>query len=388
MALINGTAGNNVLNGTLGDDEINGLGGHDQLFGNRGNDDLNGGSGNDTLRGGVGFDRLDGGTGADHMNGGDASDRYIVDNVGDVVQESFDDAAAGDFDTVESSVTYTLGFGLEDLFLTGMAAINGTGNAARNTIVGNEANNVLNGGAGDDWLEGGGGNDTLNGGTGADIMIGDEGNNTYIVDNVDDRTFGFGFGIDTVKASVTYALEFEIENLTLTGSAAINGTGDFLNNVITGNGANNELSGLSGNDHLLGGNGNDHLSGGNDNDVLYGGAGADALIGGVGADTFKYKSVSESPAGAGRDVITDFKGNGAGIGDNISLSTIDANSLVSGNQAFTYIGSAAFTAAGQLRYAGGILSGNTDADTASEFQIHLLGGPTLVVGGAGTDVIL
>ena len=381
MALINGTAGNNVLNGTLGDDVINGLGGHDQLFGDRGNDELNGGSGNDTLRGGVGSDQLNGGTGADHMNGGDGDDFYTVDNVGDVAQESFDDVDAG-FDWVDSSVTYSLGFGIENLFLTGTAAINGTGNAKGNQIRGNDANNVLNGGGGDDILNGGGGNDLLNGGTGADHMDGNDGNDTYIVDDVNDDVSEFeltGSGIDIVKASVTHTLGNDIEDLILTSSAAINGTGNEENNVITGNSANNAISGLSGNDHLLGGNGND---------VLTGGAGADALMGGVGTDTFKYKSVSDSRPGAGSDVITDFNGAGAAVGDKIDLTAIDANTLVSGNQAFTYIGSAAFTAAGQLRYAGGILSGSTDADTASEFQIHLLGGPGLVVGGTGTDILL
>ena len=360
MALINGTSGNNVLNGTLGSDEINGLGGNDQLFGDRGSDILNGGSGNDRLRGGVGADELNGGTGADDMNGGDGDDTYIMDNVGDVAKESFDDVDSGFFDRVESSVTHTLGFGIENLSLTGVAAINGTGNAKDNQIGGNEANNVLNGG---------GGNDLLDGGAGADSMDGEGGNDTYIVDNAGDRASEFfDTGVDTVKASVTYALEFGIENLILTGSAAINGTGNETNNVITGNNANNVLSGLDG------------------NDVLSGGTGADALMGGLGADTFKYKSVNDSPSGVGRDVIIDFKGNGTAIGDRIDLSAIDANALVAGNQTFTYIGSAAFTSAGQLRYAGGILSGSTDADAASELQIYLLGGPALTVGGAGTDM--
>ena len=78
------------------------------------------------------------------------------------------------------------------------------------------------------------------------------------------------------------------------------------------------------------------------------------------------------------------------VSDQIDLSTIDANALTVGNQAFTYIGSAAFSAAGQLRYAGGVLSGSTDADTAPEFQIQLLGGPALFVNptSAGTDILL
>ncbi len=98
--------------------------------------------------------------------------------------------------------------------------------------------------------------------------------------------------------------------------------------------------------------------------------------------------VGESPAGVGRDIIRDLAGAGAALGDRIDLTTIDANSLAAGNQAFAYIGGAAFTAAGQLRYAGGILSGSTDADAAVEFEIQLIGTPLLVVGWAGTDILL
>lgn len=72
----------------------------------------------------------------------------------------------------------------------------------------------------------------------------------------------------------------------------------------------------------------------------------------------------------------------------IDLTTIDANTLVSGNQAFTYVGGSAFTAAGQLRYAGGLLQGSTDSDTVAEFETQLVGAPALVVGGTGTDVLL
>jgi Ca2+-binding RTX toxin-like protein len=428
MAIINGTSGNNVLNGTTSADEINGFGGHDQLFGGRHDDTLNGGDGNDTLDGGSGndflnggtgadtlnggngndqlngeagadtlnggddFDRLDGGTGADTMNGGDGSDIYIVDHVGDVAKESFDDDLGG-FDSVEASVSHTLGFGIEDLRLTGSDAINGTGNEKNNFLSGNDNNNILSGLAGDDSFFGGSGNDLLNGGTGADFMNGGDGNDTYIVDDAGDGVsefFDTDGEVDIVQASVTYTLGSWIENLTLTGATTINGTGNEKGNVITGNSASNALSGLDGNDQLKGGSGNDLLDGGSGNDVLHGGSGADALIGGLGADIFKYKSVSDSPAGSGKDVIIDFNGLGTAVSDQIDLSTIDANALAVGNQAFTYIGGAAFTAAGQLRYAGGVLSGSTDADTASEFQIQLLGGPALFVNptSAGTDILL
>lgn len=109
----------------------------------------------------------------------------------------------------------------------------------------------------------------------------------------------------------------------------------------------------------------------------------------MGADTFLLRGVIESqPGSLNRDVITDFKGAGAGINDQISLSEIDANVLVAGSQAFTYIGAVAFTAAGQLRFAGGVLQGSADADTAAEFEIELLGTPSLTVGGTGTDILL
>ncbi|TKB93287.1 MAG: calcium-binding protein [Nitrospira sp.] len=417
-----------VLLGEDGNDAIQGQDGNDILKGGNGNDQLNGEAGADTLNGGDDFDRLDGGTGADTMNGGDGSDIYIVDNVGDVAKESFDDDLGG-FDSVEASVTHTLGFGIEDLRLTGSDAINGTGNEKNNFLSGNDNNNILSGLAGDDSFFGGSGNDLLNGGTGADFMNGGDGNDqliggadndslsgdfgndllnggtgadsmnggdgsdTYIVDDAGDGVsefFDTDGEVDIVQASVTYTLGSWIENLTLTGATTINGTGNEKGNVITGNSASNALSGLDGNDQLKGGSGNDLLDGGSGNDVLHGGSGADALIGGLGADIFKYKSVSESPAGSGKDVIIDFNGLGTAVSDQIDLSTIDANALAAGNQAFTYIGGAAFTAAGQLRYAGGVLSGSTDADTAPEFQVQLLGGPALFVNptSAGTDILL
>lgn len=443
VAIINGSSGNDILKGTLSADEINGFAGNDQLFGGRGSDTLNGGDGNDTLdsgsgndllNGGAGADRLDGGTGndllngeagvdilnggdgfdtldggidADTMNGGDGSDLYIVDNVGDVTMELFDDEEGG-FDRVEASVTHTLGFGIEDLNLTGFAAINGSGNAMNNFMTGNDSNNILsglagndtlngwsgndrlNGGTGDDFLNGGSGNDVLNGGAGTDVMNGEDGSDTYVVDNEQDvvqEFFDTEGEVDQIQASVTYTLGTGIENLVLTGSATINGTGNQENNVMTSNSANNVLSGLDGDDKLNGGSGDDLLNGDNGNDLLTGGAGADALIGGFGADTFKYNSVNDSPSGVGRDVIIAFQA-GAAIGDKVDLTAIDANALVSGNQAFTYIGNTAFTAAGQLRYAEGVLSGSTDADATPEFQIYLLGGPTLAVGGLGTDILL
>jgi Ca2+-binding RTX toxin-like protein len=322
-----------------------------------------------------------------------------VEHAGDVAAESFDNRLAG-VDYVYSSVSHTLGFGIEALVLTGVAVINGTGNEKSNVISGNGANNVLSGLGGSDTLNGFSGNDTLrggndadflDGGTGADTMNGGNGNDIYVVDQVGDVAAeslndALG-GVDTVASSVTHTLGFGIEHLNLTSQTAINGTGNGNHNIINGTIANNVLSGLGGNDTLNGGLGNDTLLGGNGNDLLHGGLGADTLNGGLGNDLFDYNLVGESPIGGGDSVIG-FSGAGAAIGDQIDLTNIDANVLQFGNQAFTWIGSSAITAAGQLRYAGGVLSGSTDVDAAAEFQITLVGTPALFVGGAGTDILM
>ncbi len=135
-------------------------------------------------------------------------------------------------------------------------------------------------GAGNDTINGTAGADDINGGVGVDSMVGGSGNDTYTVDDVGDILVeAANDGTDTVQASLTYTLAANLENLTLTGSAAINGTGNAANNVITGNSDDNVLSGLAG---------NDSLNGGNRNDTLNGGAGTDILTGGTGSDRFQF----------------------------------------------------------------------------------------------------
>ena len=410
MAIIIGTNGNDAgvtrLNGTADPiDNIVGLAGNDELFGHEGRDILSGGAGNDTLNGGGGSDT------ADYSNIVISGTTYTGASAGVTVNLSLvgaQDTRGAGKDTLVS-IENLRGTNFNDT-LVGNGSDNGfsggggddqlTGNSGNDTLYGDDGddilyggnnNDTLNGGAdndtlyggsgddtlagsrGDDTLYGGHGNDLLSGGSGADSMHGGFGNDTYIVGTLgdggdivkEDDAGRFG-GVDLVKSSLSYKLGFGIENLTLLGSAPINGVGNELDNVLTGNNADNVLKDSSGNDTLIGG------------------GGSDTLTGGLGFDRFDYNAIRDSLAGSQtRDVITDFTGN-----DRIDLRDIDANVLAVGNQAFTYIGNALFTAAGQLRYAGGILSGNTDADTAAEFQIQLVGSPTLMVGGAGTDILL
>ena len=128
------------------------------------------------------------------------------------------------------------------------------------------------------------------------------GSDVYVVDGANDRVLeATNGGTDLVKSSIAYTLPAEVEQLTLTGTAAIGGTGNALNNVLIGNNANNTLSGLNGNDTLAGGAGSDTLDGGAGNDLLTGGSGSDTLTGGAGADRFKFVTT-----GDGLDRITDF----------------------------------------------------------------------------------
>ena len=140
--------------------------------------------------------------------------------------------------------------------------------------------------------------DTLVGTNGADTLIGLAGNDTYTVNHVDDIVIEeLNAGTDTVRASVSYTLPNNVENLTLTETTSINGTGNSLNNTLTGNSGNNTLSGSDGNDTLNGDAGDDTLDGG---------AGTDTLIGGLGNDIYivdsTYDTIAES-ASAGTDTI-------------------------------------------------------------------------------------
>lgn len=171
-----------------------------------------------------------------------------------------------------------------------------SGTAKADFLLGADGDDVLNGRSGDDDMFGEAGNDRLDGGAGADHMEGGAGNDVYIADNALDHTHEkAGGGTDTVRASVSFVLDDDVEHLVLTGSAAIGGTGNALDNNLYGNNAGNLLRGGAGNDRLIGRGGDDTLAGG---------AGHDVLVGGAGRDTFVFNHFPASNAEADR--ITDF----------------------------------------------------------------------------------
>ena len=420
----------NVENLTLtGAAAINGTGNalDNVLIGNGASNTLTGGAGNDTL---------DGGSGADILIGGLGDDTYFVDNTGDVVTEN---AGAG-IDTVAAAVTYTLAANVENLGLAGTSAINGTGNSLGNVLLGNTAANVLTGLGGNDSFDGDAGADTmiggtgddsyivddagdrvientsegidtvyswisytlaanveyltliadatnatgntlnnfltgnylgnvLNGGLGADVLFGQQGDDTYVVDNIGDVVFeGSGEGTDLVQSSITYALTENVENLTLTGTSAIKGTGNELDNIITGNSGKNTLTGYAG------------------NDMLIGLGGADTMIGGTGDDLYIVD--------AANDVLSENAAEGSDTVQSIVNWTLGPNF-----ENLILTGTAAINGTGNVL--ANLLVGNTGNNVltgaaGNDILQGLAGndilndnaGNTLFDGGAGTDIMI
>ena len=267
----------------------------DNLFGTSGNDTFKGSQGNDSINGGDGFDTADysqlgqtitlSGVGTIKKAGGLGQDQlFKVEKVianANVANNTIDasQSLAGVFITVNlqtQSLAANNVPGLGRLPFTVVNFDNVIGTNANDIIVGDNQNNRLSGNNGNDTLDGGTGTDTLNGGAG---------NDTYIVDTTTDIiTEAVNSGTDIVRSSVTYTLGANIENLRLTESSDISGTGNSLNNLLFGNTSNNTLNGGGGNDTLDGNNGNDILNGGDGNDSLQGGPGNDILNGGAGDD--------------------------------------------------------------------------------------------------------
>jgi Ca2+-binding RTX toxin-like protein len=217
---------------------------------------------------------LDGGTGADTLRGGNGDDKYYVDNAGDLIDESASDGTDQVFIKIAiANGSYSLTDNIENATLLNTVAFTLNGNEWDNYLIGNAAANTL---IGDD------GNDTLDGGGGIDMMNGGEGDDTYYIDRLTDVIIDSG-GNDTVVVKLTsgtYTLtdDSDIENITLSGTAALHAQGNIETNIIRGNSAANKLEGFGGNDEIYAGAGNDTLDGGTGNDTMYGGMGNDIYI--------------------------------------------------------------------------------------------------------------
>jgi Ca2+-binding RTX toxin-like protein len=193
-----------------------------------------------TISGNSDSNILNGLAGADDMTGFGGNDTYYVDNAGDTTTE----ALGAGIDIVRSTVNWTLAANIEKLYLLGSVA-NGSGNDLSNYIYGNSAANTLDGKAGADRLFGAGGNDTYTADSAGDLIF--------------ETIAGAPGGVDKVNASVNHTLSTNVENLTLTGSNTINGTGNNLANTIVGNSNNNFVDGKGAADTLTGGLGGDQF---------------------------------------------------------------------------------------------------------------------------------
>jgi Ca2+-binding RTX toxin-like protein len=354
-----GTAASDNL---TGNDDFNilwGQGNADKLYGLGGVDWLYGGDDNDILDGGAGGDYLDGGAGSSNWAVYfDAPARVVASLVtGGTVGD-----AAGD---VFVSIQNLWGSNFDD-------ELRGDGTA--NRVYGSGGNDIIDGLGAADQLDGGAGDDTLDGGSGNDEMWGGKDNDNYIIDSAGDLVFEqIGEGNDAAFTSATYTLRTgqEIEELHTTnqmGTVAIDLIGNEFGNMVVGNDGANTIAGSRAGDDA-------------DGDGLEDYDGLDLLIGGGGNDRFVWTGRNESGvAGDEADKVQNFTPGE----DLLVVSPIDANEMIAGNQAFTFIGTGAFTAAGQVRYfTSGLdtyIQFNVDdvlvassGDVDSEMTIHLLG---------------
>ncbi|MEZ5960999.1 MAG: calcium-binding protein [Hyphomonadaceae bacterium] len=384
-----GTSGNNIFEGDQGDDIIDGRGGLDIVVYSNASAGMivdlsaqsaSGADGSDTfvdiegVRGSAYDDVITVSIAPNVIEAGGGDDLVIIASEGqgtDII-----DGGAG-VDTLRFDVALTVAlwggfiYHTQGTFhqdsISGFENVIGSdyfdsidGDGLANVLEGRGGSDFLNGfggddslfgGDGNDYIWGGEGNDLLDGGLHSDQMIGGDGDDTYIVDNVNDTvTEGANAGTDAVRSSVTFSLTANIENLTLTGASAINGFGNILNNVITGNGANNQLNGFDG------------------NDILDGGAGADNMFGGNGDDTYYVDHAG--------DQTTEVSALG---GIDTVISSVSRN-LTAHIENLTLTGSANLTASGNSL--NNTITGNGGNNTLYGFD-----GNDILNGGAGADTM-
>ncbi|MBL8503148.1 MAG: DUF3060 domain-containing protein, partial [Rhodocyclaceae bacterium] len=380
-----GSDADDALWGTSGGDVMTGLGGADQIHG---------GAGNDALDGGAGYDNLDGGAGSDvYMFSRGNGEELIYDTGPDTDIDALRFAA----DIVPSDIVvtrdewnlYLTVRGTEDVAVldgwfsgpegriervefadgTVWEANSLEGRLYDSRVAGTAGNDRLNGTAGRDLIEGFEGDDVLNGRAGADAMLGGTGNDTYHIDDAGDAVSELADeGADRVVSTVSHVLGENVENLTLSGTAPINGTGNALSNAMVGNAASNTLDGQGGDDRLTGGAGDDILVGGEGNDVLNGSAGADTMAGGVGNDTYHVDDLG--------DTVTEFADEGT---DRV-VSAI-SYTLGENLENLTLFGTEAIGGTGNAL--NNVLAGNAASNT-----LDGLGGDDRITGGAADDVLI
>ena len=381
-----GTEQANGIYGSAGSNLLVGAGGDDRLHGDAGDDTLIGGAGKDVLFGGEGFDTADF-SGSDHAitNLGRIFDGDTLYEMEKLVGSSFDDTL--DLSRTDTGLTTVVGGAGNDVIKGGAGNELLQGNSGNDLLAGGDGDDLLRGYGGDDRLAGDGGNDRLEGSTGNDVLLGDAGDDRLIGgDGIDTADYATGGTAVSINLSVSTAQDTGLGMDRLSGFENVTGgTGDdrlvgsIGANVMHGGAGNDILRGLGDGDTIDGEAGNDNIAGGAGDDRLTGGVGKDLLQGGVDADSFVFTSIADSVVGAGRDTIDDFQ-QGA---DRVDLSAIDADMSAAGDQAFSFIGSAAFShAAGQLRQgsdgAGNtVIEGDVQGDGVADFQILLKGAYTL-----------
>ncbi|WP_149141519.1 hypothetical protein [Gemmobacter caeruleus] len=382
-----------TLFGSSGNDDILGRNGNDLIQGRAGDDGLSGEAGDDTLFGGLGADTLDGGAGIDRADYHHSTLGVQVDLRGATGWGNKGGDAEGD---VLIGIEHLHGSQKNDTLV---------GDTLANVLVGDAGNDSLHGWDGNDTLYGGAGDDFLNGNSGADSLVGGVGNDVYVLDSSSDRVVeAANEGIDRVQVGFNYTLGAEVENLLLTGTGNITGTGNAADNILTGNDGNNTLSGGAGDDTLQGDDGNDALmdfegsnrfEGGNGADTIwayggtghqiYGGAGADliwvsaagqVIDGGAGFDTV---NLYEFSFGVQAGMVVDLENAALNTGIAAGTTFAGVEALVSGYAADTLRGDAADN---NLFSDGGddLLYGRDGDDTLSGGE-----GNDILIGGLGAD---
>ena len=371
--------------------DASGLGSSVNATGSSGTDIMTGSAGNDTLSGGAGNDLLDGGAGSDALTGGTGDDTYVVDAAGDVVTENLNEGS----DVVQSSITYTLGANVENLTLTGSAAIDGTGNSLINVITGNSGSNALSGGAGMDTIDAGDGDDSvlmlvttgdvdaIDAGAGTDTLVlsGAVGGTGVVVVDLDSAT-------DQVVSigGVTDALvQTNFEKLDASGlGSSVDATGNSGDNILTGTHGDDTVKGGSGNDTIYAGTGDDLIAAGAGDDFVEGGDGDDTIDGDTGNDWID--------AGSGDDVVDGNEGddNIAGGAGSDTIYGASGNDTIYGGAGADALGGGDGNDVFVYRAASDSLLGAGERDSIFNFtrgadKIDLSAFPDLVWSGTTPD---